>query len=138
MAPLAVSPSRSRGELTPIAGMLTLRGGDAARGTTRAGSSFVTAVGTAAMGADNATGWGGCSWSARATAMQAVPARPTRTATTLRRRPVGNLLVIAAVVAAAGASALTQTAVAAAAASFALSAALLYGAVTAFRPRTTR
>lgn len=59
-------------------------------------------------------------------------------AVTLRRRPLGNVLVIAAVAAAAGASALTQTAVAAAAACFALSAALLYAAVTAFRPRTTR
>jgi hypothetical protein len=57
---------------------------------------------------------------------------------TLRRRPLGNALVIAAVGAAAGASALTQTAVAAAAACFALAAALLYAAVTAFRPRTTR
>jgi dipeptide/tripeptide permease len=57
---------------------------------------------------------------------------------TLRRRPLGNALVVAAVVAAACASALTQTAVAAAAACFALSAALLYGAVTASRPRTTR
>jgi dipeptide/tripeptide permease len=57
---------------------------------------------------------------------------------TLRRRPLANALVIAAVGAAAGASALTQTAVAAAAACFALAAALLYAAVTAFRPRTTR
>jgi hypothetical protein len=50
---------------------------------------------------------------------------------TLRRRPVGNALVIAAVVAAAAASALTQTVVAAAAACFALAAALLYAAVRA-------
>lgn len=50
---------------------------------------------------------------------------------TLRRRPLGNALVVAAVAAAAAASALTQTAVAAAAACFALSAALLYGAVRA-------
>jgi dipeptide/tripeptide permease len=47
---------------------------------------------------------------------------------TLRRRPVGNALVIAAVAAAAAASVLTQTAVAAAAALFALAAALLYAA----------
>jgi dipeptide/tripeptide permease len=57
---------------------------------------------------------------------------------TLRRRPLGNLLIVAAVAAAAGASALTQTAVAAAAACFALAAGLLYAAVTASRPRTTR
>ena len=57
---------------------------------------------------------------------------------TLRRRPLGNALVVAAVAAAAAASALTQTAVAAAAACFALAAGLLYAAVTAFRPRTTR
>ncbi|HEX4681045.1 MAG TPA: hypothetical protein VH210_17715 [Gaiellaceae bacterium] len=57
---------------------------------------------------------------------------------TLRRRPLGNLLVVAAVAAAAGASALTQTAVAAAAACFALAAALLYASVTASRARTTR
>jgi hypothetical protein len=57
---------------------------------------------------------------------------------TLRRRPLGNVLVVAAVGAAAAASALTQTAVAAAAACFALAAGLLYAAVTAFRPRTTR
>ena len=57
---------------------------------------------------------------------------------TLRRRPLGNVLIVAAVAAAAGASALTQTAVAAAAACFALAAGLLYAAVTAFRPRTTR
>jgi hypothetical protein len=50
---------------------------------------------------------------------------------TLRRRPLGNALVVAAVVAAAAASALTQTAVAAAASCFALSAALLYAAVRA-------
>jgi hypothetical protein len=48
---------------------------------------------------------------------------------TLRRRPLGNALVVAAVAAAAGASALTQTAVAAAAACFALAAALLWAAV---------
>jgi dipeptide/tripeptide permease len=59
-------------------------------------------------------------------------------ALTLRRRPLGNVLIVAAVAAAAGASALTQTAVAAAAACFALAAGLLYAAVTAFRPRTTR
>lgn len=47
-------------------------------------------------------------------------------AATLRRRPVGNALLVAAVVAAAVASALTQTAVAAAAACFALAAGLLY------------
>jgi hypothetical protein len=57
---------------------------------------------------------------------------------TLRRRPLGNALIVAAVAAAAGASALTQTAVAAAAACFALAAGLLYAAVTASRPRTTR
>jgi hypothetical protein len=57
---------------------------------------------------------------------------------TLRRRPLGNALIVAAVGAAAGASALTQTAVAAAAACFALAAGLLYAAVTASRPRTTR
>jgi hypothetical protein len=57
---------------------------------------------------------------------------------TLRRRPLGNALVLAAVIAAAAASALTQTAVAAAAACFALAAALLYASVTASRPRTTR
>lgn len=56
---------------------------------------------------------------------------------TLRRRPLGNVLVVAAVAAAAGASALTQTAVAAAAACFALAAALLYASVTASRARTT-
>jgi hypothetical protein len=45
---------------------------------------------------------------------------------TLRRRPLGNALIVAAVAAAAVASALTQTAVAAAAACFALASALLY------------
>jgi hypothetical protein len=49
---------------------------------------------------------------------------------TLRRRPLGNALVVGAVAAAAAASALTQTAVAAAAACFAAAAVLLYGAVT--------
>jgi hypothetical protein len=49
---------------------------------------------------------------------------------TLRRRPVGNALLVAAVAAAAAASALTQTAVAAAAACFALAAALLYAGAT--------
>lgn len=49
---------------------------------------------------------------------------------TLRRRPLGNGLVLAAVAAAAGASALTQTAVAAAAAAFAVAAALLYAGAT--------
>jgi hypothetical protein len=48
---------------------------------------------------------------------------------TLRRRPLGNALVVAAVAAAAAASVLTQTAVAAAAALFAVAAALLYAAV---------
>ncbi len=47
-------------------------------------------------------------------------------AATLRRRPLGNALLVAAVAAAALASALTQTAVAAAAAGFALAAGLLY------------
>jgi hypothetical protein len=47
-------------------------------------------------------------------------------ALTIRRRPLGNALVVAAVAAAATASALTQTAVAAAAGCFALAAALLY------------
>lgn len=51
-------------------------------------------------------------------------------AITLRRRPRGNALLVAAVLAAAAASALTQTAVAAAAACFALSSALLYAAAT--------
>jgi hypothetical protein len=49
---------------------------------------------------------------------------------TLRRRPQGNALLVAAVLAAAAASALTQTAVAAAAACFALSSALLYASAT--------
>jgi dipeptide/tripeptide permease len=57
---------------------------------------------------------------------------------TLRRRPLGNALLVAAVAAAAGASALTQTAVAAAAACFAFAAALLYASVTASRSRTRR
>lgn len=48
---------------------------------------------------------------------------------TLKRRPLGNALVVGAIAAAAGASALTQTAVAAAAACFALAAALLFAAV---------
>lgn len=56
---------------------------------------------------------------------------------TLRRRPLGNALVVAAVAAAAAASALTQTDVAAAAACFALAAVLLYASITASRPRTT-
>ncbi|HEX7625576.1 MAG TPA: hypothetical protein VF379_00860 [Gaiellaceae bacterium] len=50
-------------------------------------------------------------------------------AATLKRRPLGNTLVVGAVAAAAAASALTQTAVAAAAACFALAAGLLYAAV---------
>ncbi len=49
---------------------------------------------------------------------------------TLRRRPLGNALLVAAVAAAAAASALTQTAVAAAAACFALAAGLLYAGAT--------
>jgi malonyl CoA-acyl carrier protein transacylase len=49
---------------------------------------------------------------------------------TLRRRPLGNALVVAAVAAAAAASALTQTAVSAAAACFALAAVLLYAGAT--------
>jgi hypothetical protein len=49
---------------------------------------------------------------------------------TLRRRPLGNVLLLAAVGAAAAASALTQTAVAATAACFALAAALLYASAT--------
>jgi hypothetical protein len=49
---------------------------------------------------------------------------------TLRRRPLGNALLVGAVAAAATASALTQTAVAAAAACFALAAALLYVSTT--------
>lgn len=51
-------------------------------------------------------------------------------AVTLRRRPRGNSLLVAAVAAAGIASALTQTAVAAAAACFALAAALLYAGAT--------
>ena len=50
---------------------------------------------------------------------------------TLRRRPVGNSLTVAAVVAAGVASGLTQTAVSAAAVCFAAAALLLYGAVRA-------
>lgn len=50
-------------------------------------------------------------------------------AATARRRPLGNTLVVGAVLAAAAASALTQTAVAAAALCFALAALLLYAAV---------
>lgn len=46
--------------------------------------------------------------------------------TTLRRRPLANGLLVAAIAAAAAASALTQTAVSAAAAVFALAAVLLY------------
>ncbi len=56
---------------------------------------------------------------------------------TVRRRPLGNALIVAAVIAAAGASALTQTAVSAAAVCFALAAALLYASVTVSRARTT-
>ena len=52
-------------------------------------------------------------------------------AATLKRRPLGNALLVAAVAAAAGASALTQTAVAAAAAGFALAAGLLYASAPA-------
>lgn len=51
-------------------------------------------------------------------------------AVTLRKRPLGNVLLVAAVVAAGIASALTQTAVAAAAACFALAAGLLYAGAT--------
>ncbi len=51
-------------------------------------------------------------------------------AVTLRRRPQGNVLLVAAVATAGIASALTQTAVAAAAACFALAAGLLYAAAT--------
>jgi hypothetical protein len=51
-------------------------------------------------------------------------------ALTLRRRPLGNALLVSAVAAAAVASALTQTAVAAAAACFAAAAALLYAGAT--------
>jgi hypothetical protein len=47
-------------------------------------------------------------------------------AVTLRRRPIGNVLLLGAVAAAATASVLTQTAVSAAAACFALAAGLLY------------
>jgi hypothetical protein len=54
---------------------------------------------------------------------------------TLRRRPLGNALVVGSVATAALASALTQTAVAAAAACFALAAALLYAAVVSAEPR---
>lgn len=54
---------------------------------------------------------------------------------TLRRRPLGNALVVGSAAAAALASALTQTAVAAAAACFALAAALLYAAVVSAEPR---
>jgi hypothetical protein len=50
---------------------------------------------------------------------------------TLRRRPVGNALTVAAVVAAAVASVLTQTAVSAAAVCFAAAALLLYAGVRA-------
>jgi hypothetical protein len=48
---------------------------------------------------------------------------------TLRKRPLGNALIVASVGAAAAASALTQTAVSAAAACFAAAAVLLYAAV---------
>ena len=51
-------------------------------------------------------------------------------AATLRRRPLGNAFLVAAVAAAGIASALTQTAVAAAAACFAIAAALLYAGAT--------
>lgn len=50
---------------------------------------------------------------------------------TLRRRPVGNGLIVASVAAAAAASALTQTAVSAAAVCFAAAAVLLYAGVRA-------
>ena len=50
---------------------------------------------------------------------------------TLRRRPLGNALIVASVAAAAAASALTQTAVSAAAACFAAAALLLYAGVRA-------
>jgi hypothetical protein len=50
---------------------------------------------------------------------------------TVRRRPLGNALIIASVGAAGAASALTQTAVSAAAACFAAAALLLYAAVRA-------
>lgn len=49
---------------------------------------------------------------------------------TVRRRPQGNALLVAAVLVAGAASALTQTAVAAAAACFALASALLYASAT--------
>ncbi len=49
---------------------------------------------------------------------------------TIRRRPLANALVVAAVAAATTASALTQTAVSAAAACFALAAGLLYAGAT--------
>jgi hypothetical protein len=49
---------------------------------------------------------------------------------TLRRRPLGNLLLVGALIAAATASVLTQTAVAAAAVCFAVAAALLYAGAT--------
>jgi dipeptide/tripeptide permease len=49
---------------------------------------------------------------------------------TVRRRPLGNLLLVGAVAAAAAASALTQTAVAAAAACFTLAALVLYAGAT--------
>jgi hypothetical protein len=54
----------------------------------------------------------------------------TVAAVTLRRRPLGNSLLVAAVLAAAAASALTQTAEAGAAVCFALAAALLYAGAT--------
>jgi hypothetical protein len=54
----------------------------------------------------------------------------TVAAATLRRRPLGNALLVAAVAVAAAASALTQTAVSAAAICFAFSAALLYVGAT--------
>ncbi len=54
-------------------------------------------------------------------------------AATLRRRPLGNVLLLGAVAAAAGASALTQTATGTAAACFALAAVLLYGSARAPR-----
>jgi hypothetical protein len=50
---------------------------------------------------------------------------------TVRRRPLGNALIVASVGAAGIASALTQTAVSAAAACFAAAALLLYAAVRA-------
>ena len=54
----------------------------------------------------------------------------TVAAVTLRRRPLGNALLVAAVAVAAAASALTQTAVSAAAVCFAVSAVLLYAGAT--------